>query len=167
MLSLSAATREERTVVQNLMQLYAYDWSELRPLEVGDDGRFADYPLDGYWEEDWRHPFLLRVDGKLAGFALVATHSRLTGAEGVKDMAEFFVMRRYRGRGIGLGAATAVFERFPGPWEIRQRDENGAATAFWRKAVGRYTDGDYEELRWNDAAWVGPVQRFSSRRRAG
>jgi predicted acetyltransferase len=164
MIALTPATREQRVVLDNLMQLYTYDWSELGPLDVGEDGRFADYPLAPYWQDDWRHPLLLSVDGKLAGFALVAARSRLTGTQGVFDMAEFFVMRRYRGRGVGLAAATAAFDRFGGPWEIRQRDENAGATAFWRKAIGQYTGGDYGEVRWNDAAWIGPVQRFTSDR---
>src|SRR3954454_18720729 len=162
MIALTPATREQRVVLDNLMQLYTYDWSELGPLDVGEDGRFADYPLAAYWQDDWRHPLLLSVDGKLAGFALVSARSRLTGAAGVFDMAEFFVLRRYRRQGVGTAAARAAFERFRGPWEVRQRDENVEATAFWRRAINRYTGGRYQEVRWDDAAWTGPVQTFSS-----
>ena len=160
--SLSPATTAERPAIANLMQLYIYDWSELRPLDVADDGRFAEYPLDRYWEDAGHHPLLLRVDGRLAGFALVSARSRLSGATGVFDMAEFFVMRRYRRQGVGLRAASSAFDRFRGPWEVRQHDENVAATAFWRKAVDRHTGGRYREVRWNDAAWTGPVQMFST-----
>ena len=163
MISLSPASKEEQATLINLMQLYSYDWSELRPLDVGDDGRFADLPLDIYWQDPWRHPFLLRVEGKLAGFALISGRSRLTGSEGVFDMTEFFVMRRYRRRGVGLAAACAAFDRFAGSWEVRQREDNVEATAFWRQVVARYTDGKYQEARWNDATWVGPVQMFSTR----
>lgn len=165
MISLSPASKEQQATLNNLMQLYSYDWSELRPLDVGEDGRFDDYPLDVYWQDPWRHPFLLRVEGTLAGFALISGRSRLTGSEGVFDMAEFFVMRRYRRRGVGLAAACAAFDRFPGPWEVRQRDDNVEATAFWRRVVARYTNGAYQEARWNDATWVGPVQLFSTRSR--
>ena len=48
MISLTPAAKEERVALDNLMQLYAYDWSELGPHDVGDDGRFADYELEGY-----------------------------------------------------------------------------------------------------------------------
>jgi GNAT superfamily N-acetyltransferase len=113
-ISLSAAAEAERVTLENLMQLYIYDWSELRPLDVGGDGRFEADALDSYFEYDWRHPLLLRVDGRLAGFALVSRRSRLTGAAGVFDMAEFFVMRRYRRKGVGLAAAAAAFDRFKG-----------------------------------------------------
>ena len=161
-ISLSTAAKAERATLENLMQLYIYDWSELRPLDVGGDGRFEAYPLDSYFEDDWRHPLLLRVDGRLAGFALVSRRSRLTGAAGVFDMSEFFVMRRYRRKRVGLAAAAAAFDHFKGPWEIRQQDGNVVATAFWRRAVDRYTRGNYREVRWNDGAWVGPVQMFTS-----
>ena len=162
MITLDPAGAAERPVLENLFQLYAYDWSELGWLDVGDDGRFADPSLDAYWQDDHRHPFLIRVDGRLAGFALVAGRSRLTGRAGVFDMAEFFVMRKYRRRGVGFAAASAAFDRFIGRWEIRQRDENVAATAFWRRVIARYTDGSYQEIRCDDATWVGPVQTFTS-----
>ncbi len=162
MISLDPATLEERGALRNLMQLYVYDWSELLSLDVGADGRFDDYPLDVYWTEAWRHPFLIRVDGKLAGFVLVSERSRLTGASGVADMAELFVVRRYRRAGVGFAAATAAFERFKGPWEVRQRRDNLDATKFWHKVIARHTNGKYEELDWNDASWNGPVQRFST-----
>jgi predicted acetyltransferase len=161
-ISLIPATKAERPTLENLMQLYIYDWSELRLLDVAADGRFPEYPLHAYWEDAWRHPLLLWVDGRLAGFALVSERSRLTGAPGVFDMAEFFVMRRFRRKGVGQRAASVAFDRFKGPWEIRQHDENTAAIAFWRRAVDRYTGGSYREVRWNDQTWTGPVQMFES-----
>jgi len=99
MISLDPADAAEQPVLENLFQLYAYDWSELGWLDVGQSGRFADPSLAVYWQDDDRHPFLIRVDGRLAGFALIAARSRLTGAADVFDMAEFFVMRKYRRRG--------------------------------------------------------------------
>ena len=162
MITLDPADAAERPVLENLFQLYAYDWSELGWLDVGPNGRFADPSLSAYWQDDDRHPFLIRVDGRLAGFALVAARSRLTDTAGVFDMAEFFVMRKYRRQGVGFAAASAAFDRFTGRWEIRQRDENVAATAFWRQVIARYTDGKYREARCDDATWVGPVQTFSS-----
>lgn len=162
MISLEPASAAERPALENLFQLYAYDWSELGWLEVGGDGRFAAPSLDAYWQEGHHHPFLIRVEGRLAGFALIAARSRLTGAAGVFDMAEFFVMRKYRRRGVGFAAASAAFDRFPGRWEIRQRDENAAATAFWGRVIDRYTGGSYQEVRYDDPTWVGPVQTFTN-----
>jgi predicted acetyltransferase len=128
---------------------------------VRDDGRFHALALDAYWLDDWRHPFLIRVDDALAGFALIASRSKLTGTPGVFDMAEFFVMRRYRRQGVGIAAAFAAFDRFRGPWEVRERDENQASIAFWRRAIASYTGGRYAEARVDDD-WNGVVQTFST-----
>lgn len=160
----AAAGRDEQTSLAGLFELYIYDFSEILSLDVGDDGRFQLPALDPYWTDPGHQPFLLRVDGRLAGFALVRDRSRLTGREGVRDMAEFFVLRRYRRRGVGVRAAALVFDRFQGPWEVRQRPENRDATAFWRRAIAHYTGGRFDEALWNDAQWRGPVQRFDSAR---
>jgi predicted acetyltransferase len=160
--TLTPAAQDDRATLENLVQLYCYDWSEIINHPVGDDGRFGDLPLASYWVDDWRHPFLLRVEGRLAGFALIGERSRLTGARGVFDMAEFFVMRNYRRQGVGSAAAFAAFDLFKGPWEVRQRDENADATTFWRRVIGEYTRRNYEEVRWDDAEWTGLVQRFTT-----
>jgi predicted acetyltransferase len=159
--SISPAKSEERPALENLVQLYCYDFSEMFPLEVGADGRFAALnDLAPYWVDEWRHPLFILVGRTLAGFALVHERSRLTGAQGVFDMAEFFVMRRYRRQGVGRAAAFRLFETFQGPWEVRQRRENPAATSFWRKVIAGYTNGDFQESDLHGPEWTGVVQRF-------
>ncbi len=161
-----AAGPDERTRLTALLELYVYDLSEIFGIDVGDDGRFLVPSLDAYWKDPRCHAFLIRVDEKLAGFALVQERSRLTADEGVCDMAEFFVIRRHRRRGIGERVAQWLFDRFRGPWEVRQKAENHEATAFWRRAIGRYTGGRFEEVVLDDERWRGPVQRFESGRAA-
>ena len=156
------ATRDDEPRLRALLELYVYDFSEMLGLDVGDDGRFKLPPLERYFAGARCHAFLTRADDKLAGFALVEQRSRLSGDEAVTDMAEFFVMRKYRRQGVGERAATWLFDRFTGRWEVRQRAANHAATAFWRRAIGRYTRGDFEELVVDDERWRGPVQRFDS-----
>ena len=112
--------------------------------------------------ELYHNAFLIHVDGHIAGFALVDPKSRLTDSDEVHDVAEFFVLRKYRRKRIGEQAACILFATFPGPWEVRQRMENTAATAFWRAAIGRFTKGRFVELMWEDKRWRGPVQRFDS-----
>jgi predicted acetyltransferase len=149
-------------LLQNLAQFYSYDFSEVLEMHVDEDGRFGDVDLTPYWVDEWRHPFLLRVDDKLAGFALISERSKITGTSGVFDMTEFFVLRRFRRHGVGRAAAFAAFDRFEGPWEVRQRVENPDATAFWRRAISDYTHENYEEIRWERPGWSEIVQRFST-----
>ena len=155
---IAPAGAEDESVIAALLQLYVYDFSEMLGLDVTDEGRYHVPPTEG------RDAFLLRVDGKLAGFALHIGKSRLTGEEGVHDVAEFFVLARYRRAGIGEQAARWLFDRFPGRWEVRQKAENTRAIAFWRRVIDRYTGGRFEEEVLADDRWHGPVQRFDNSR---
>jgi predicted acetyltransferase len=47
------------------------------------------------------------------------------------DVAEFFVVRSARRSGVGSAAALALFDMFPGAWEVRIRRANPAALKFW------------------------------------
>jgi predicted acetyltransferase len=160
---ITAVLAEDEERLKALFELYAYDFSEILSMDVGDDGRFVVPPVGGYLQDPRRHAFLMRVGGKLAGFALIDQRSHLTGDERVNDVSEFFVMRRYRRQGIGRRAAAWLFNRFPGVWEVREKAENVAATAFWRRAIGAYTAGRFDEIMVDDTQWHGPVQRFDSR----
>jgi predicted acetyltransferase len=158
------AGSDDRARLEALLELYVYDFSEILGLDVGDDGRFRPPSIDVYFGDPRCHAFLFFVDGKLAGFALVQERSRLSGDESVCDVAQFFVLRKYRRRGVGERAAAWLFDRFAGPWEVRQEHKNVAATAFWRRAIARYTGGALDEAILDDERWRGPVQRFDSRR---
>ena len=71
-----AATPEQEPILANLLELYVHDFSEFLDLDIGEDGRFGYPSLPLYWSEPGRHPFLIRMDGKLAGLALVKKGSR-------------------------------------------------------------------------------------------
>jgi predicted acetyltransferase len=132
------ATKEEMPIVANLFELYAHDFSEFHSVEPGPDGRFGYPDLPLYWSEPGRYPFLIRIAGKLAGFALVRRISQTSGGNAVWDVAEFFVLRAYRRRGVGKKVAHAVWRQFPGPWQVRVMRANAAAHRFWQKAVAEF-----------------------------
>lgn len=138
-IELLSATIEDRPVLSNLYQLYIHDFTDFVHLELGDDGRFGYDPLSPYWSEPNRFPFLVRLDGKLAGFALVKKGSDFSGNAEAWDMADFFVVRGARGQGVGYKVAEKIWRRFPGSWEVRVMFTNAPALAFWTKAVCRFT----------------------------
>jgi predicted acetyltransferase len=134
------AAAEQESVLGNLLELYTHDFSELRDVDLGTDGRFGYKLLPLYWSDPDRHPFLVRIDGKLAGFALVKRGSEVSGNEAVWDMAEFFVLRRYRRRGFGTRVTHELWRRFPGPWEIRVMESNVLARHFWAHVLSMFTE---------------------------
>lgn len=129
------APAEQQKTVANLLELYAHDFSEFIDLQLKPNGRFGYPDLSRYWSEEGRFPFLVTVDGHLAGCVLVARGSRIGADRWVWDMAEFFIVRRYRKRGIGVAVAHEIWRRFPGPWEVRVLESNLPARAFWRAVV--------------------------------
>ena len=133
------AGREQEPILANLLELYSHDFSEFVDLELGPDGRFGYVQLPLYWQEQNRYPFLIQVDGHIAGLAFVTQKSRLTGDPSVYDMSEFFVARKYRKRGVGTLIAEQMWQRFPGPWEVRVLKNNLPAAAFWRFAISKFT----------------------------
>lgn len=145
-----------------MLELYQYDFSEFDGSDLGPMGIY-DYPyLDHYWVEPDRSPFLVRVDGNLAGFVLVARFNYLTGQKDAWVLAEFFIMRKYRHQGVGEYVARFIFDRYPGNWQVSQINENSTATFFWRKVISRYTNGHFQEQLLENEHWHGPVQTFIS-----
>ena len=144
--TLDVATPRDSTVLANLLELYSHDLSGVFGLEVGADGRFGYAKLPLYWSEPQRRfAFLIRRGSALAGFALATRGSPVSDDPAVFDVAEFFVMRRHRGAGIGGSAAALLWDRLAAPWTVRVAEANRSAHGFWSSAVARYTDGAFTE----------------------
>ena len=142
------ASREDEPTLSHLLQLYVYDFSELLGLLPGDDGLFEVRPLGPYWSSPSEQAFLIRVDAKLAGFALLSRGSLVTDDPHVMDVAEFFVLRGARRLGVGRQAAHALFASFPGRWEVRVLLTNHAALEFWGSVVQSFSRGRFEQSEW-------------------
>lgn len=163
---LRVAGIDDKPVVDNLLQLYLHDMSDYVSTSISPEGRFA-YPyLDRYWSEEGaaegRVPFIFAVNGELAGFALKGSHSRLGQPPPVSSVTEFFVLRQWRGQGIGRAAAFALFEEFAGRWEVAQLRANEPAHRFWRRAIDAYTNHRFLDEDIDTERWDGFVQVFDS-----
>jgi len=167
-IEISEATLDNQPILANLMELYLYDFSEIVGDDCSDNGLFGYPPLDLYWLVTGRHAFLVRVDSRLAGFVLVKEGSLYLDNPADNDIpmqvAEYFILRKYRRQGLGTQVAWKIFDRFPGRWEIAEIVENTSAQVFWRKIIGQYTNGQFSELLLNNEHWHGPVQIFENRK---
>lgn len=141
------ATKEnEKDIILNLMQLYTYELSffedETTNFKLLDTGLYViSKYIELYWIDDERHPYILKHNGELAGFVLVRFNENKT-----YEIAEFFVLNKYRNLGAGTYMANQMFKRYKGKWEIRTLLKNKRAQEFWRKVVKKVSDGDYKEL---------------------
>ena len=159
------ARLEEKAALANLFQLYVHDFSEQwagrEEGELDDEGRFAPYAfLDAYWGDPSRIPLLVRIDGRLAGFALINARSH-SGLAVDRNMAEFFIVRKHRRGGAGTAVARHIFGLYPGLWEAAVARRNTGALAFWRQAVGGSPGlTQVDELDRQTDEWDGPILRF-------
>jgi predicted acetyltransferase len=165
--SVAAAERAQAPLIQNLMQLYTHDFSEFwggtSRGDLNAQGLFAAYPLDDYWVLPNWTAMLISCDRVLAGFCLVndRTHSGLAAG---RNMAEFFILRKHRGRGLGQIAAESIFSGHPGSWEVAVARKNTHAREFWRRTIkGSAKSSQFQELDLQDERWNGPIFRFDWR----
>ncbi|MEO0836581.1 MAG: GNAT family N-acetyltransferase [Cyanobacteria bacterium J06642_3] len=157
---ITSASVTDKSVIKQIMELYQYDFSEFTKADLNEHGRFG-YPyLDNYWEESKRNPFLVRVNGKLAGFVLVHQNTYLQDNQ--YHLAEFFIVRKYRQQGIGRQVAFNIFDLLRGGWEIYQAHTNLVAKEFWQNVIGEYTAGTYTETVMENDGWHGIIRCFDN-----
>ena len=148
-ISLDPATEADSVLLSNLLELYIHDLSDVFPfLELGPDGRFGYRRLPLYWSEpERRFAFLIRCDGRIAGFVLAKRGSPADDDPEVLDVEEFFVIRQLRRSGAGRQAAFLLWNRLPGKWTVRVSEGNRGALSFWRDVVSEFTGGTAKETQ--------------------
>ncbi len=161
-IEIQAAQIKDKSIIRNLMELYVYDFSELTKWDVDEHGLFGYKYLDHYWTDSDRHPFLIMVSGRLAGFVLVRAIDS-PDQEPTHSIAEFFILRKYRRQGVGRAVAHRIFDMFPGQWSVSQIEDNHSAQVFWKKVIGEYTSGKFEEEHLQDHKSKQLVQKFRTR----
>ena len=139
------AKENDKQIIFNLMQIYFYELSffedEFTNFKLLDTGLYAiSKYVELYWKEENRHPYILKCDGNLAGFVL-----KKVNKQNKNEIAEFFVLNKYRKLGAGRFMAKEMFKRYKGMWEIRTLLKNKRAQEFWRRIVKDASNGNYEE----------------------
>ncbi|WP_397452888.1 GNAT family N-acetyltransferase [Pseudomonas sp. NA-150] len=140
-IELHAAHQEDLQSIENLMQFYMHDFSEWLPLKLSDHGFFSVQSMQNYWRKPATQPFLIKVDGELAGFVTVDGDGPFTDAH--YNIGYFFISRRFRGRGIARFVVSALLSKFPGQWQIFHIDANQPARGFWEKIISELTQGAF------------------------
>ena len=92
-------------------------------------------------------PLVILKGSEPVGFARVLRASPVPPPRPRTDyrMAEFFITRARRRLGVGRSAVELILNRFAGRWEISEHLRNADAVRFWRRVVGAYTRGNYQE----------------------
>jgi [ribosomal protein S5]-alanine N-acetyltransferase len=147
-ITLVPATIDLHPILQNMGRFYVYDMSEFFSTDpdwsIPEDGLYECIDLKKYWLSDNTWPYLIRIGSELAGFAIIDKK----GSEPQVDfnMAQFFILRKFKGKGVGKFVAYHCFNHFKGKWEIMVMPENKGAYDFWKKIITQYTTSNFTEF---------------------
>ena len=136
-LEVTAAEYADKPLIRRMLELYYYDMSAIEGMDLREHGEYGYRYLDNYWNEEGRYPFIVWVDGTLAGFVLVCPYKLMQEADW--SIGEFCILRKYQRKGIGLRVALDILDRFPGVCEIRTQRNNQRAIAFWHRVCMAYS----------------------------
>ncbi|MGF1908301.1 GNAT family N-acetyltransferase [Vibrio kasasachensis] len=132
-----------RYILDNLFPYYVYDMSEFMGWDPDADGcyTFKVESLDPYWQAHDHTPYFIYWRDQLAGFVLVRKYPT---KQAIFDVEQFFVLRKFKGKGVGRNAFLQVVDRHPGCWQVRVLKENSGALAFWQSAVSDIVGDDFK-----------------------
>lgn len=154
---------QERNILENLFSYYIYDMTEFMKWNPDHEGKFNyDFSkFDVYWKHEDHVPYFIYVGSDLAGFVLVR---RYPSDQSTYDIAQFFVLRKFKGQGVGKNALAKVIDRYPGKWQIRVLLENSGALCFWKSAVSKIVGKEYSVSKAYDVDLLMYFIRFETTR---
>ncbi len=141
----------DREWIESVYRDYLDDLSPLNTgvfsmTSLGEIGYSESDQLARWFVDSTVTPLVIVRGSDLVGFAMVATGGATPGGPAVDyRMAEFFVARTWRRRGVGRLAVELILNRFAGRWQITEYLRNPVAVAFWRRVVTNYTQGRFQE----------------------
>ncbi len=130
-----------------LLQIYEKEFSSITEKFVNEDGTF-NLDVDLHKTDN----FLLCESEEIIGFCVKG----MSG--GRHDIYEFYVIPSKRHKKVGRTFVQEIFKKYKGVWQVRQIEGADQATSFWRKAIGEFTENNYQESVIEDEYW-GKVTR--------
>jgi predicted acetyltransferase len=123
-----------------MSQYFAWDDDWKMPA----DGLYQCIDFKKYWEDKNSYPFLIFYQDELAGFAIIDKK----GSDPKTDfnMAQFYIIIKYKNKGLGRHVAEMCFKQFPGKWEVMVKPGNEGAYRFWRAVIKKYTGEQFVEV---------------------
>ena len=137
-LSIEPATLQDKTALFRLLQLYFFDATRWSDEDLQQDGLYEceENGLLSYFKEDSEdRAYMLRVNGKLAGFALVEKIPFQGGM--ISEFADLFVVPKYRRLGLASAATTRIVIESESPWLFSIFRKDRDAMRYWQASFKR------------------------------
>jgi predicted acetyltransferase len=159
----SRRTRDDRRWIESVYRDYLNDLAPAANAvfpALGEIGHRVPDQLVRWYADPNAQVMIILYGEQRAGFAMVDQRLRQSAGVGMAaavgavpppaatpeySMAEFFIARPWRRRGIGAQAVRLLLDRFTGQWLITEHLINAVAVKFWRRVVAVYTGSKYQE----------------------
>ena len=96
---------------------YSYDLSEYMGWAQKNDGTQStgmDYIK--YWKAENTFPFIIKYQDELMGFVIV--DKDVSNLSNDFNIAQFFILRKFKSKGVGRHIDFQCFNKFCGNWEV-------------------------------------------------
>ena len=143
-------TENNIDILFNLAQAYEAEFSAITRKMPNKQGFFL---LDTI-PDDSHVGYLLYEKELPVGFCIADVNSAIS------DIAEFYIVPCLRLQNLGMRFAHAIFDKYPGAWQVRQIEGAVSACHFWRKVISFYTNNNFTQEVVKDPKW-GIVTRQS------
>jgi predicted acetyltransferase len=140
---LRASVPDDVSRIENMMQFYAYDFSEWLPLQFSDSGLYPLRPKEAYFAHPATKAFNIIVDGDTAGFACIDNED--CDVDTAYNLGYFFIARGYRGQGLGMAVIKEILRQFKGRWQIFYINQNDGAARFWTKTIPHLSGSEFTQ----------------------
>jgi predicted acetyltransferase len=146
---------EQSEALFQLFQLYYYENSDWAAEDIGNDGLFdaCAASIADYVSNPSKKAYWIRQDGALAGF--VVTEPTDIEGKDAEELADLFILKRYRRQGLALASVRQLAQQLSGPWLVAIYRADTRAAAFWSKAfsalslhsVRQYHDPELDQFK--------------------
>lgn len=135
--NLRPARETDRTLIQNLFNLYQNDLSAYCDgFEYLDENGYFDVTAskDVLPYGDGVYPYIITENGKNVGFVLYTKAP--FAPDGVDNcLEELYLIRPARKRGIAHEVISSIFKDNPGSWCLSVYPKNAPALHFWKSVI--------------------------------
>jgi predicted acetyltransferase len=125
---------DRKDILKHLMTLFLHDLSEFNgDLEINQDtGLFEFDVFEWFFEKEGLTPFFITFENNIIGFILLQSGHYTNQEHYDYFLNSFFILKKYRRRGLGRETCKQFFNQFPGRYTIGQVSNNVRAIHFWK-----------------------------------
>jgi len=118
-----------------LFQLYLYDLSKFdNNIKIEENGLYPASWIDRDWDLPEFIPLRIEQNHNICGFVLL-TKKPFSKPGTEFCIQEFFILRKFRNKGIGLASIEQLFANYSGSYSMLVLKHNVPAKIFWEKVL--------------------------------